>query len=167
MSPEAEDCVSGSLLKKVARMSTPLRVLFVEDSVEETALLVRQLRRGGYDPTFVRVDSADVMNAALGEQTWDIIIAEYTLSRFSAPAALDQLRERGLDLPFIIVSAGIGEDRAASAIKTGAHDYIDRENLTRFVPAVERAVREAEVRRAEVMEGETGVESEVGRGTTF
>ena len=124
-------------------MSTPLRVLFVEDSVEETALLVRQLRRGGYDPTFVRVDSADTMGAALGEQTWDVIVAEYTLSRFSATAALSQLEERGLDLPFIIVSADIDEDRTASAIKTRAHDYIDRENLTRFVPAVERAVREA------------------------
>ncbi len=137
-------------LWKVVRMSTPLRVLFVEDSVEEPALLVRQLRRGGYDPTFARVDSADALGAALGAQTWDIIIAEYTMSRFSTPAALNQLKERGLDLPFIIVSADIGEDHAASAIKAGAYEYINRENLTRLIPAVERAVREAEVRRAQV-----------------
>jgi len=75
-------------------MSRSLRVLFVEDSAEETALLVRQLRRGGYDPTFVRVDSADALDAALCEQTWDIILAEYTLSRFRPPAALNQLKER-------------------------------------------------------------------------
>ncbi len=128
-------------------MGTPLRVLIVEDSEDDAALLVRELRRGGYDPTLQRVDTAAAMSAALDRETWDIVISDYTMPRFSAPAALAVLQESGLDLPFIIVSGTIGEDPAVAAMKAGAHDYLMKGKLTRLVPAVERELREAEGRR--------------------
>jgi len=128
-------------------MSGPLRVLIVEDSEDDAALLVRQLRQGGYEPQFERVDTPEAMNAALDAKVWEVVIADYALPRFSAPAALEILRQRRLDLPFIIVSGVIGEETAVAAMKAGAHDYIMKDNLARLVPAIERELREAQVRR--------------------
>ena len=128
-------------------MSTPLRVLIVEDSEDDTLLLVRALRRGGYDPTFERVETPAAMTAALDQQTWDIVISDYALPHFSAPAALSLLQESGLDLPFIVLSGAIGEETAVEVMKVGAHDYIKKGNLARLIPAIERELRDAEVRR--------------------
>ena len=128
-------------------MGIPLRVLIVEDSEDDTTLVLRVLRRGGYDPTSERVDTAETMCAALEERAWDIVISDYTMPRFSARAALAIVREREPDLPFIIVSGTIGEATAVEAMKAGAHDYLMKNNLPRLVPAVERELREAEVRR--------------------
>ena len=128
-------------------MGIPLRVLIVEDSEDDTTLLVRELRRGSYDPTFERVDTPAAMKAALDKQTWDIVISDHNMPHFSSLAALTLLKENGLDLPFIIVSGNIGEDIAVAAMKAGAHDYIMKDNLARLNPALERELREAEVRR--------------------
>jgi PAS domain S-box-containing protein len=136
-------------------MRTSLHVLIIEDSEDDALLLVRALRRGGYDLTSERVDTASAMNAALDRQTWDIVIADYTMPEFNGLAAQALVRERGLDLPFIIVSGSIGEDIAVSAMKAGAHDYIMKGNITRLVPAVERELREVEVRRARQQAEET------------
>jgi PAS domain S-box-containing protein len=87
------------------------------------------------------------MHTALAEQPWDMIIADYSMPRFNALAALQLLQDSGLDLPFIIVSGAIGEDTAVAAMKAGAHDYLMKDNLARLVPAVERELREAQVRR--------------------
>ena len=127
-------------------MPLHLRVLIVEDSEDDTLLLVRELRRGGYTLNYVRVDTADGMEAALNQQSWDIVIADYSLPSFSGLDALKLLLRRKLDLPFIIVSGTIGEDIAVAAMKAGAHDYIIKGNLTRLVPAVERELREAQER---------------------
>jgi PAS domain S-box-containing protein len=129
-------------------MGTPLRVLLVEDSENDALLLVRQLRRGGYEPHFRRVDTAEEMEAALEEQAWDLVISDHSMPAFSSLAALDLLRGKGfVDLPFIIASGRIGEDAAVSAMKAGAHDYIMKDNLRRLNSAIERELREAEVRR--------------------
>ncbi|MFQ5655952.1 MAG: HD domain-containing phosphohydrolase [Candidatus Methylomirabilales bacterium] len=128
-------------------MSRPLRVLIVEDSEDDVVLLLRALRLGGYDPTFERVDTSEAMNAALDKQTWDIIIADYVMPHFSALAALDLLKQRGLDMAFIIVSGKIGEDIAVAAMKAGAHDYVMKDNFGRLIPAIQRELHEAEVRR--------------------
>ncbi|MBI3995173.1 MAG: diguanylate cyclase, partial [Nitrospirae bacterium] len=127
-------------------MGKPLRVLIVEDSEDDAALLVRELERGGYDPTFERVDTAQGMSDALARGPWDVIICDYNLPHFSAPAALMLAQKSGLDLPFVVVSGSIGEDVAVAAMKSGAHDYVMKGNLKRLVPAVERELREAKVR---------------------
>jgi PAS domain S-box-containing protein len=123
-----------------------LNVLIVEDSQDDTLLLVRELRRSGYNLNYVRVDTADGMEAALNQQLWDVVIADYSLPAFSGLDALKFVQRRKLDLPFIIVSGTIGEDIAVAAMKAGAHDYIIKGNLTRLVPAVERELREAKER---------------------
>ena len=127
-------------------MGIPLQLLLVEDSANDALLLERELRRGGYDVTARRVQTADEMRAALAEQTWDAIISDYTLPHFDMPRALALLRETGVDLPFIIVSGTIGEESAVTAFRSGADDFMTKDKLTRLVPALERARREAQVR---------------------
>ncbi|MGB2988973.1 MAG: response regulator, partial [Candidatus Zixiibacteriota bacterium] len=126
-------------------MSKPLRVLIVEDSEDDAALLERELRRGGYEPTTKRVETAKAMSAELKRQEWDIVISDYVLPSFSGPEALNLLKEAGLDLPFIVISGKIGEDTAVEAMKAGAHDYIMKDRLTRLIPAVQRELEEATV----------------------
>jgi len=135
-------------------MNKPLHCLIVEDSENDTLLVVRQLRSGGYDVTWERVETAEAMRAALGRQPWDVVIADYSMPRFSGLAALELLKASGKGVPFIIVSGTIGEEEAVAAMKAGAHDYIMKGNLARLVPAMERELREAVEwrarRRAEV-----------------
>jgi two-component system, cell cycle sensor histidine kinase and response regulator CckA len=128
-------------------MPATLRVLIVEDNPDDTELLVRELRRGGYEPVHERVDTAAAFEAALDRQTWDVILADYTLPGFSGLAALGLLRRRGLDTPLLLVSGSIGEDLAVEALKAGANDYLMKDKLKRLVPALEREFREAEGRR--------------------
>jgi two-component system, cell cycle sensor histidine kinase and response regulator CckA len=131
---------------KINIMNPLLHILIVEDSEDDLLLLLRELRRGGYNPDYVRVETAAEMQAALDRQPWDIVIADYTLPRFSAPEAL-QLLQQQQDIPFIIVSGTIGEEAAVAAMRAGAHDYLLKNNLTRLVPAVERELRESQERQ--------------------
>jgi signal transduction histidine kinase len=126
----------------------PLRVLLVEDSNNDAVLMLRALDRGGFDPVSERVDTAAAMDSALHRRQWDIILADHSMPQFSAPEALQLLKQKDLDLPFIIVSGHIDEETAVAAMKAGAHDYIMKDRLARLVPAVERELRDAEVRRA-------------------
>jgi PAS domain S-box-containing protein len=128
-------------------MNNRLRVLLVEDSEDDAALLLRQLKRGGYDVTYERVYTADAMRAALAGQTWDIVLSDYSMPSFNAPGALAVLHESGIDLPFIISSGTIGEETAVSALQAGAHDFIMKDNLARLIPAIERELRDAQMRR--------------------
>jgi PAS domain S-box-containing protein len=129
-------------------MNTTLRLLLVEDSKGDANLIVLELQDSGYDPEFERVDTPEAFSAALSRQTWDVIICDYFLPRFSGLDALAMVQESDLDLPFIIVSGVIGEDVAVAAIKSGAYDYVMKDNLARLGPAVHRALQEAEERRA-------------------
>ncbi len=97
-------------------MSKPLRVLIVEDSEDDTQLLVHELQRGGYAPIFERVETAEAMTAALKKQVWDIICSDYKMPHFSAPESLKLLQQSGLDLPFIVISGTIGEETAVETI---------------------------------------------------
>lgn len=130
-------------------MDVPLRVLIVEDSADDTALLVRELRRGDYDVQFERVDSpTKKMTAALEREKWDLIVCDYSMPHFSGIDALKLLRARGLETPFIFLSGTIGEDTAVAALKEGAHDYIMKDNLKRLLPAIRRELRDVEERQA-------------------
>src|SRR5437867_1489521 len=115
-------------------MMTPLRLLLVEDSMDDALLLLRELQVGGFDVTCERVDTSADMNKALESCQWDLIIADYTMPRFSGSAALELARSRSPESPFIFVSGTIGEDAAVAAMKTGADDYIMKGNLKRLVP---------------------------------
>lgn len=126
----------------------PLRVLLVEDSEDDEQLTLRQLRKGGYAPSHVRVDTPEAMRAALETRDWDIVLSDFSMPEFSGPAALALLRSTGIDLPFIVISGAMGEQTAVDLMKAGAHDYIMKDNLARLIPAIERELREAEVRRA-------------------
>src|SRR6266704_67696 len=126
----------------------PLRILLVEDSDDDAILLLRQLKRGGYDIVHRRVESAPEVNDALAGEAWDAVISDYAMPGFSGLDALRMVQEHGLDIPFILVSGQIGEDMAVAAMKAGAHDYLMKDKLARLVPAVERELREADVRRA-------------------
>ena len=129
-------------------MSKPLHVLVIEDSEDDTLLLMRELRQGGYEPTFERVDAVAGLQAALNQsQPWDVIISDYKMPTLTGLAALEMVKQCQLDVPFIIVSGTIGEETAVEAMKAGAHDYLMKDNLTRLVPAVERELRQAESRR--------------------
>jgi len=131
-------------------MSNPLRVLIVEDSIEDTFFIVRELQRGGFNVSFERVETYQTMQKALTSQTWDVIISDYALPQFGGPAALALYQECGLDIPFVIVSGAIGEDRAVEMVKAGAHDYVMKDNLSRLVPSVQnelRASQERQIRR--------------------
>jgi PAS domain S-box-containing protein len=128
-------------------MSDPLRVLIIEDSEDDTWLIVRHLQRGGLNLDFHRVDTLDPMRQALAAQLWDIIISDYSLPGFGGRAALALYHQQGLDIPFIIVSGVIGEEAAVEMMKAGAHDYVIKNNLARLEPAVRRELLAAEERR--------------------
>jgi putative nucleotidyltransferase with HDIG domain len=127
-------------------MGTHLRILLIEDSEDDARLVLREIQRGGYDVEFERVETADAMRAALARRPWDLLLCDFSLPRFNAPNALELLKKSGYDLPFIIVSGTIGEESAVNALKAGAHDFIIKGNFARLMPAIQRELKEAEVR---------------------
>ena len=126
---------------------TPLRVLIVEDSEDDAMLLVRELKRGGYEPDHERVETPEALEKALAGSGWDVIVSDYHMPRFMAPEALRISQRSGSKAPFIIVSGEVGEDVAVQAMKAGAHDYVMKDNLTRLCATVGRALEEAGERR--------------------
>ena len=128
-------------------MGTPLSVLMVEDSDEDTELVIRELRGSGYDVRFERVDTPQAMSATLENRAWDVVICDFSLPHFGGAHALRLLRERNLDTPFIYVSGMIGEETAVAALKQGAHDYVTKGSLKRLLPAIQRELKAAEQRR--------------------
>ena len=129
-------------------MPEPLRVLMIEDLEDDVVLVARALRASGFAPGIERIDTAEAMTSALGDPGWDIIIADYSLPRFSGLAALRLYQDSGIDIPFIIVSGNIGEEVAVQAMRAGAHDYVMKNNLPRLGAAVRRELHEAQVRQA-------------------
>ncbi len=129
-------------------MPRPLRVLIVEDSSDDAELMLLELRRGGYEPDWLRVETAEEMRAALREGSWDVILSDNTLPSFRAEQVLEVLKQTGLDLPCIVVSGTIGEEVAVNLMRAGASDFFLKGKMTRLVPAIEREMREAENRRA-------------------
>lgn len=128
-------------------MPEDLRVLILEDSEDDALLLIRELKKGDYNPLFKRVQDREAMLQALSEREWDIIISDYVMPQFTGLAALKLMRGQGIDLPFIIVSGNIGEDIAVEAMRAGAQDYIVKGSYGRLIPAVRRELAEVVQRR--------------------
>lgn len=139
----------------------PLRVLIVEDSRVDAAALIQLLRAGGWQVQHERVDRPETFREALGRASWDLILCDHTMPGFSAPEALEVLQRTALDIPFLIISGGIQEGVAIQAMKAGASDFIMKGSLGRLVPAVERELRDAAVRRARRQAEDTLRESEL------
>ena len=129
-------------------MPTRLRVLLVEDSPDDATLIIRELIRCGFEPDLRRVEDADELRAALAEGAWDVVLSDFTLPGFGASAALALCRESDPELPFIVVSGTIGEEKAVDVMRAGASDYLLKGSLIRLAPAIERELREAGNRRA-------------------
>ena len=123
-----------------------LRVLLVEDNPDDAELVILELYRAGYQPSFRRVQTGDEMTEALTTETWDVIVSDHSLPSFSAPEAFAILRRLRMDIPFIIVSGTVGEEVAVHAMRTGVHDFLLKGHLKRLVAAIEREIREAEMR---------------------
>ena len=127
-------------------MAGKLKLLQVEDSESDAALILRELRRSGYDVESERVQDAEALRAALAKPGWDLVICDYQMPSFDAPAALEVLRSTGLDIPVLVISGNIGEEIAVAMMKAGASDYLMKDNLKRLGAAVERELREAKGR---------------------
>ena len=125
----------------------PLRLLIVEDSEDDAFFVVRALQREGYEVKYRRVELPNDLSQALEQQAWDVIISDYQMPGFNGLAALKIFKEFNLDIPFIVVSGAIGEETAVKVMKAGAHDYLIKDNLTRLVPAIQRELHEARLRK--------------------
>ena len=128
-------------------MTTALAVLMVEDSDSDAQLIVRALKKAGYDVVSERVETPAQMRSALAQRPWNVVISDYNLPQFDGRAALTLLQATGQDIPFIVVSGAIGEESAAEIMKAGAHDYVSKGRLARLIPAVERELAQAEIRQ--------------------
>jgi PAS domain S-box-containing protein len=141
-------------------MKLPLNVLVIEDSKVDAELILYNLKKSGYDIHAERIETASELTISIQNHKWDIILADYRLPSFDAPSALEICREAGLDIPFIVISGTIGEELAIALMKSGAHDYLMKDNLTRLAAVVERELQEAQVRRDHKMAEKCLKESE-------
>jgi diguanylate cyclase (GGDEF)-like protein/PAS domain S-box-containing protein len=128
-----------------------LRVLCVDDSPDDAELETLALERHGFAVERTRVDEREAAIAALEDGAWDLILCDYSMPRFSAQAMLELLRAYDADVPCLVVSGAVGEEAAVETIRLGAYDYIFKDNLKRLGPAAERALRDAELRRARAL----------------
>ncbi|MGA2526804.1 MAG: HD domain-containing phosphohydrolase [Smithellaceae bacterium] len=135
----------SNLKPKISKPQS-LRVLIVEDSEDDVLLIIRELKKGGYDTVYERVETATAMKKALKEKQWDIILCDYKLPKFNATSAIAVLKETNIDIPLLIVSGTIGEETAVECMRLGAQDYIMKDNLSRLCPVIARELEEAEVR---------------------
>jgi len=119
-------------------MNQPLRLLIVEDSADDKELLLQSLRSQGYQVMSATVDTPVTMRAALERQEWDLIICDHSMPNFDAPAALAIAKELRPDVPFIIVSGEIDLNLAVALIRLGAQDYVQKSELIRLGPVIER-----------------------------
>jgi CheY-like chemotaxis protein len=125
---------------------TPLRILIAEDSPDDAAMLLRALHAGGYLPQHRVVNTGPDMLAALESQDWDLVISDHNMPGFGAMEALKIVRQRDIDIPFIVFSGSIGEEAAVTLLKAGAQDFVIKDKMARLLPAVERELREARYR---------------------
>jgi PAS domain S-box-containing protein len=124
-----------------------LRVLIVEDSENDALLVVRELKQGGYEVDYERVETPEGLEKALAASEWDVVVSDYRMPRFGALEALRIARDAGSDAPFIVVSGKVGEEAAVEVMKAGADDFLTKDNLARLCPTVQRGLAETEKRR--------------------
>ncbi|HEY5534725.1 MAG TPA: PAS domain S-box protein, partial [Ignavibacteria bacterium] len=142
------------------------KALIIEDSKDDLKLMLRELEKGSYEIEYTLVMDAKGLEISLKEE-WDVIISDYSLPGFSGLEALKMCNEKGIDIPFIIVSGTVGEDIAVDTMKYGAKDYIMKNNLIRLLPAIEREIIDAKIRKEKIHAEEELRESEKKYHTIF
>src|SRR5256885_985587 len=147
---------------RYASMTEPTRILLAEDSETDAELVQRELKRGGLDFQSRRVQTESDFRRELDEFQPHLVISDFSMPQFSGPKALAIARESRGDIPFIFISGTFGENVAVDMMKAGADDYVMKNNLARLLPALERELREAEVRRGRRLAEERLHESEAG-----
>jgi DNA-binding NtrC family response regulator len=133
-------------LKSKISNSQFLRVLIVKDSEDDALLIIRELKKGGYNPVYERVETASAMKKVLKEKELDIILCDYKIPKFTAPSAIALLKKVNIDIPLIIVSGNIGEDVGIDCMRLGAQDYIMKGKLFRLCLTVTKELKKAKVR---------------------
>src|SRR5918996_6032621 len=128
-------------------MGKLIRALLVDDSDDDAQLLLREIRQAGYTVEYHRVDTATALASALSEKNWDVVLAEYKMPSLNGNDALRLFKRANLDCPFIIVSNAISDETGATTMQRGAHDYVMKGNLRRLLPAIDRELQQAEIRR--------------------
>jgi two-component system, cell cycle sensor histidine kinase and response regulator CckA len=128
-------------------MPEPIRLLVIEDSEDDAALLARELGREGFAPLCTRVETASALKSALKNYEFDVIISDFSLPAFTALEALEIVKSGGFDLPFIVVSGSAPETAIVDALRHGARDYVMKENLTRLPLVIRRELDESIERR--------------------
>ena len=128
-------------------MEYPLHILIIEDNESDAALIIRQLKKAETNITCEVIETILQMESALGQHQWDFVICDFALPQFDAFQALKLFHKKKIDIPFIVVSGTIGEETAVEIMKSGAHDYIMKDNLARIVPVFHRELAEAGIRR--------------------
>jgi signal transduction histidine kinase len=139
-------------------VSKPVKVLLIEDSEDDARLAIRMLKRGGFEPSFRRVQDAQALQDALSGEHWDAILSDYRLPAFNGVDALKICRDTGLDIPFIFFSGTIGEETAVAAMKAGASDYVMKHVLARLAAVLERELAQAAI-RAQHRQGQIDLEA--------
>ncbi len=136
-------------------MTQPLNILFLEESDADVQLVLDELKRRGFSPVYEKAETLETMKIALERQAWDVdvILTDYSMPNFNALSALNLLKEKGLEIPFIIISSTTGEETAVAAMKAGANDFLLKEDLVRLAPAIEREMKEAGTRRRKMHSG--------------
>ncbi len=142
-------------------MLKPISLLLVEDNEDDAILLIDHFRRAGYEARWHRVETQAQFVAALDKGGWDLILSDYRLPGFSGDAALELVKTRGIDIPFMLISGIIDDETASAAMRAGAKDYLSKDRLDRLVPAVERELSEARIRR----ESQAAIRAAEGRET--
>jgi PAS domain S-box-containing protein len=127
-------------------MGEALKLLIVEDSEDDALLLVRHLKKCGLDPVTRRVETIASLHSALSAFQWDAILCDVSMPNLDALGALEEVRSTGIDIPFIVVSGTVPEERLVELMKGGAHDVVVKDRLSRLVPAIEREIADAAVR---------------------
>ncbi len=141
-------------------MKEKLKLLNIEDSELDTELLILHLKKEGYELDYKRVDNLHQLEEALTNEEWDIIISDYSMPGFGVDEALSFVKQTELDVPFIVISGTIGEEKAVKVMRAGASDYLMKDNLKRLAPAIERELHEAENRRRKRESEKSLIESE-------
>ena len=128
-------------------MKKPLNILFIEDNEDDARLILRKIKKQYKVDTWERVDTPKIFEMTIDKKPWDLIISDYSMPYFNPMMALKILKKKELDIPFILMSGAIGEEAAVEILKAGAHDFIQKGNTTRLIPAIERELIEAQSRQ--------------------